>query len=90
MTCKTCIHWQTKDGEVVGECRGVRISDPANTSDFFVPEACDGWGEPKQPPFLTGPDFGCVHFCSQTDGTKTVLMSQCKPVINDDLMEQSS
>lgn len=63
MTCETCAHWTTDEKTApFGACASQRFFLGYHWTLDEVPrdgaliESDEGWG------WLTGPDFGCIHF----------------------------
>jgi len=58
--CSSCLHWERQTN--LGSCshtafrRGYHIDTADVGRDEVLVEDDEGWG------FLTGPDFGCVHW----------------------------
>jgi len=73
MTCETCVHWTTDDGEMprlpshFGACSSDKFigeyfsNGELLEADRVVVENDEGWG------FYTGPKFGCVHWVPRQD-----------------------
>lgn len=63
-TCKDCKWWESKNKEKFGDCKCAKIdisndNDKGIDKDGAAATCCDdGYGTE----FLTGPDFGCIHW----------------------------
>ena len=64
--CKDCREWEARGNGIMGDCLCKKVLDC--TKQFDYEDALDGisfWSNECQPVrvcFVTGRDFGCVHF----------------------------
>jgi hypothetical protein len=64
--CKDCTHWEPRGNDIMGDCLSKKVLDC--TKQFEYEDALDGvsfWSlgcKPVRAYFVTGRDFGCVHF----------------------------